>query len=122
MEATEKEMKEVADTFDNHLPEAPASANIKVWIEGFRVQFTTRHEKMSEVVKRVEQLIAIAKSKGWKPTWKKEEEEETKKTYAFKCPICGAPAQYKSGVKNGRKWAGIFCSVNKEHIKWLTVK
>jgi hypothetical protein len=36
------------------------------------------------------------------------------------CEICGASASYKQGkTKNGRDYAGIFCSANKRHVKWL---
>jgi ssDNA-binding Zn-finger/Zn-ribbon topoisomerase 1 len=35
------------------------------------------------------------------------------------CPKCGSEMKEKSGVKNGRKWAGAFCQ-NKEckHVIW----
>ena len=36
-----------------------------------------------------------------------------------RCETCGEPATARSGVKNGRKWSGIFCSSeNKSHTKW----
>ena len=47
---------------------------------------------------------------------------ETEASETFKCGTCGLPADYRSGVKNGRKWAGVFCSENKDHVKWVTVK
>ncbi|MEK6879065.1 MAG: hypothetical protein AABY22_05625 [Nanoarchaeota archaeon] len=36
-----------------------------------------------------------------------------------KCETCNSLAVKKSGEKNGRKWTGIFCQTNKEHIQWL---
>ena len=53
----------------DNLPESPASANIKIWIDGFGVQFTMRDLKMNNVVKKIRTLIDLAKENGWKPKW-----------------------------------------------------
>jgi len=43
--------------------------------------------------------------------------EKAAKKYV--CSICGQPAEYKSGVKNGKKWAGVFCTADNTHVKWV---
>lgn len=35
------------------------------------------------------------------------------------CAVCGADATIKSGTKNGKAWKGLFCNVDKTHVKWL---
>lgn len=110
---------------NNGLPEAPASATIRFWIDGYGVMLTMRDEEVLEVVNKLQQVIKVAKKQNWKPTWKKEEEQDEQKEQkeVFKCHICGAEAEHRSGIsKKGKKYAGIFCSANDEHIKWLTVK
>jgi len=54
---------------DMDIPEAPAVANIKVWIKGYGVMLTVRGEKMMDIVKKTEVLIDYAESHGWKNTW-----------------------------------------------------
>jgi hypothetical protein len=40
-------------------------------------------------------------------------------TVGVLCPTCGAPATFKSGTaKTGKAWSGLFCTANKEHVKW----
>ncbi len=91
------------------LPESPASANVKVWIDGFPVMFTTRNGKMDVVVKRIEFLLQKAKEKGWKNTWDKEAPTTAHPTLPA-CPKCGSPlkeAVSKTGIKYTK------CSANK---------
>lgn len=78
----EEEMKEVGDELmpPNGLPEAPASANFRVWIDGFGVQFTIRSEKFKDVVGKLEFAINLAKERGWKPTWKEDGETKEENT------------------------------------------
>jgi len=112
-------MEESTPIEGNGLPESPASANVVCWIDGFRTQFTVRDEKVKVVVERIEFLIDnYAKKKGWKPSWK---EEEKKKGKEFVCNECGAEANYKEGIskKTGKPYKGIFCTANRDHIKWL---
>ena len=59
----------VADEKDEVLPEAPAVANIKVWIKGYGVMFTVRGEKMLDIVQKATTLIDVAESHGWKNRW-----------------------------------------------------
>jgi len=37
------------------------------------------------------------------------------------CQLCGSPATYKSGEKNGKKWAGYFCQNRQEcgKVDWV---
>jgi len=106
-----KEMKEVADTFlePNGLPEAPASATIRVWIDGYGVLLTMRSEKVKDVVNKILTVVKIAKEKGWKPTWKEEEEKKEVPRPKKQCSKCGSEMVFRSGEKNGRKWSGWFC-------------
>ena len=67
------EAEEENSSENENLPEAPASANLKVWIDGFGVMFTTRGTQVGDVVKKTIFLIEKAKSEGWKPTWRVEE-------------------------------------------------
>lgn len=119
----------------NNLPEAPASATVRVWIDGYGVLITTRDNEVGKVIERVAWIMNFAKENNWKPSWKEQAKAEIKpeirteiiKTETetapqYKCDTCGAPANYRSGVKNNRKWAGIFCSANGDHVKWITVK
>ena len=102
----------------NGLPEAPASATVRVWVEDYGVLLTMRGDQVGPVVKQVEWMVDYAKKKGWKPSWK----EEKKATQTFKCSECGADAEYKEGksAKSGKDWKGVFCSENKDHVKWLS--
>ena len=38
-----------------------------------------------------------------------------------KCQTCGAEAFKKTGEKNGKPWAGMFCQKDKKHVTWLKV-
>lgn len=37
------------------------------------------------------------------------------------CETCGAKATMKNGIsqKSGKPWRGVFCSIDKKHVKWL---
>lgn len=39
-------------------------------------------------------------------------------TDGLQCQQCGAPAQRRSGEKNGKTWSGVFCTDNKQHVQW----
>ena len=69
-EITEKDVMEAT----YQLPEAPASVNVKVWIDDYGVMLTMRGQKVSDIVKQLEYIIDTAKKKGWKPTWDKGEQ------------------------------------------------
>ena len=34
------------------------------------------------------------------------------------CEVCGAPAKFREGDKNGKHWSGYFCTADKEHVSW----
>lgn len=69
VDASLDEAQMVADEKDEVLPEAPAVANIKVWIKGYGVMFTVRGEKMLDVVQKATTLVYAAISHGWKNRW-----------------------------------------------------
>ena len=110
----DKDIEETADELfeePNGLPEAPASANLKVWIDGYGVQITMRSERVDDVVKKLEFIIAKAKEKGWKPSWKDEPvkdpdgiQETTIK--APSCPKCGGEMVQRTAKKTGNKFWG----------------
>jgi len=108
-----KDIDEVMDeaveaTFNNSdLPEAPASANIKVWINGYGVQITMRSNKVNDVVREVEFIVNMAKEKGWKSKW---DEAPISGGSFGNCPKCQSPLKElaKDGVALGLK-----CSSNK---------
>lgn len=56
---------------ETSLPEAPASINIKFWVEDFGVLLTMRSDKVSDVIKQMEYVLDLAKKRGWKSTWEK---------------------------------------------------
>ena len=113
---------------NDQLPEAPASANIKVWINDYGVQFTVRDAKMNKVVERIEFLVEMAQRKGWQPTWTENGHSKgTSVKDVGSCPDCGEPLEEKES-KTGKKF--IKCSTNKwnyktkqaegcSYIKWL---
>jgi hypothetical protein len=55
------------------LPEAPASATVRVYIDDFSTLLTVRGTEANDVVKKVEFIIEYAKKQGWKSTWTKEQ-------------------------------------------------
>lgn len=104
--------------------EAPASVTIKGYYKGYSVLVTNRdpatdtYPLVQKAIKAIDWMI----ENGFKPSWNEENKGSATITPTAKCKTCGAPAEYKSGEKNGRAWAGIFCSVNKEHVEWQKVK
>lgn len=38
------------------------------------------------------------------------------------CSKCGAESKYKAGEKNGKKWAGYFCTADKSHVDWVNAE
>jgi len=92
--------KEWNEPTTDALPESPASANIKVWIKGFGVQFTMRGKIMRDLMINMQMLIDEAISKGWQPTWDKGTNvppvASSSPTVPVTqnlgvCPKCGAP-------------------------------
>lgn len=50
-----------------------------------------------------------------------ESEKGTSAGNRWKCETCGEDAAFRSGVseKSGKKWQGVFCTANREHVKWM---
>jgi len=72
---TEADFTEVMEESKNNLiplPEAPSSANVKLWIGGFGVMFTFRGTDDKEVLERLLKFVKGAAEQGWKPSWKEE--------------------------------------------------
>jgi hypothetical protein len=64
--------KDLKESFAQDLPEAPASATIRVYIDDFSTLVTMRGREVRDIVKQVEYIIDFAKKKGWKSTWNKD--------------------------------------------------
>lgn len=42
------------------------------------------------------------------------------KTTGHVCNKCGAPAEFRTGVKDGKPWSGVFCSTKiRDHVAWI---
>lgn len=54
------------------LGEAPFSANMKAWADGYGIMFTMRGNSMSDVMAKLEYTLEYAQNKGWKPSWNEE--------------------------------------------------
>ena len=99
------------------IPEAPAVANIKVWIKGYGVMFTVRGEKMNDILTKTTTLIDYAESHGWKNTWnttgQPTQGQPVQQPSSIICGIHGTPMkQIPAGVskKTGRSYpAFIVC-------------
>lgn len=89
-EITEKDVMEAT----YQLPEAPASVNVKVWIDDYGVMLTMRGQKVSDIVKQLEYIIDTAKKKGWKPTWDKGEQPKATPKRTYKKPPADPDAPF----------------------------
>lgn len=97
------------------LPESPASANLKVYIDGFGAMITIRGTESQALVAQIEEMVKIAKLKGWMPSWN----TETNKAFTPKvevkdtpnCGIHGNPMVWKEGNSKttGRHYAFWGC-------------
>jgi len=132
-EALDEAQMVADDRKDESLPEAPAVANVKVWVKGFGVMFTVRGEKMLDIVQKTLTLIDFAESHGWKNTWDTPIPVGTTilpqptNPQAPSCGIHGTPMTWKTGVSKGSGkpyafWAcstknadGTFCSFRPEN-------
>lgn len=65
--------QDMDEALKSTLPEAPASATIRVWIKGYGTLFTMREEDAIKLAERVEKFVEYSEKKGWKNTWDKEE-------------------------------------------------
>jgi len=113
----QQDIKDIDATLDEatmidrevNIPEAPAVANIKVWIKGFGVMFTVRGEKLNDMVIKTTHIIDYAESHGWKNTWETAPTPQGTQT-TRSCPKCGSPL-----VEAKKKDGSIYykCSTNK---------
>ena len=99
----EKIIKEVFEEDNGELPEAPASANIKVWIDGYGVMLTMRGREVNQIVEQVKYIIDVAKKLNWKSSWKVEETnepDETKTEKQVDCKHINVTLKKAGGFKN----------------------
>lgn len=75
------------DQKEEQLPEAPAVANIRVWIRGYGVIFTVRGEKMMDIVTKTNTLVDYAESHGWKSKWDTEQVQPATGTVQVQQPV-----------------------------------
>lgn len=102
---TQKDKQSISETLEKpmNLNEAPASATVRVWIDGYGVLLTMRSDKVKDVVEKLVFIIDKAKKEGWKPTWKKEEPEPETVSDAPTCPVCNKSMVKRKGAK-GAFW------------------
>lgn len=71
---------ETPEASENIGNEAANSVNIRVYIDGFGVQFTHRRNTAMGVIKIVKRVIETAKENGWKTSWKDDESDPSENT------------------------------------------
>ena len=106
--------------------EAPASVTIRGYYKGYSVLVTNRDPAtdtfplVQKAIKAIDWMI----ENGFKPSWADPVAPKITPMAdnIVKCEICGQPAELKSGVTNGRNWSGIFCTITKDHVKWIPNK
>jgi hypothetical protein len=109
---------------DVNIPEAPAVANIKVWIKGFGVMFTVRGEKLNDMIKKTSTLIDYAETHGWKNTWNMTPQGTPQAvvgqptTSQPMCKIHGTPMTQRDG-KFGTFWS---CGKKNADGSWCSYK
>lgn len=116
-----------------NLPEAPESAHVDAYLDGFHWGFTKRTTlaKMKPYIDEAVGITAYLREMGFKPSWNEDTNGAHAKgsTPSLKrtCPICGSPVK-EGETKNGKKY--VKCSTNKwnavlqkpegcEFIEWL---
>lgn len=116
----------------NELPEAPMSINIRGYYKGFSIQLTKRmDEKSLELqVPKVMGVVDKMVEYGFEPSWNEATNKASLNPQTtvvapssvpqLPCEVCGSPTNFKSGVnKAGKPYKGYFCTVNKDHVKWV---
>lgn len=84
----------------NDLGEAPASANLKVWIDGYGVMITVRGNESSDIVTKIAFLVKYAKEQGWKNTWdEKPTGIQREKVDQSTCPHTNPGEKVSAGVR-----------------------
>jgi hypothetical protein len=115
--------KEVKDALG--LPEAPASATVRVYIDDFSTLITVRGTEASDVVRKVEFIVDYAKKKGWKSTWTKDVSptsatSSTSSTPSSTptCPVHNRPMKLFHG-----KWGDFYkCTAKTGEDTWCNEK
>lgn len=97
----------------SELPEAPASATVKFWIDGYGVMLTMRDVEVKNILAKLAIVIQKAKDNGWKNTWDTEPAVKPKaeEKRGAPCPKCGAQTVNKSGIskKTGKPYNFYSC-------------
>jgi hypothetical protein len=127
--------KSIDETFKENtpeLPEAPMSITIKGYYKGFSVLLTKRMDEtqLAPQIVKVMGLVDTMIANGYKPSWNDDTNGKMLPTIqtavqtpqaappAYVCKVCGSPASFKEGNKNGKHWSGYFCTADKEHVTW----
>jgi hypothetical protein len=113
---------------DTMLPEAPASANVRIKTKnGFQWQITMRADKVSKLIAQMEISEDFFISKGWVvPNWQSEGDE--KKPFVAPveekpCPECKSilrKLQVKKEGKNKGRWFWGCSNKNCKFFEWAT--
>lgn len=118
-----KEEKEEEVKESNGLPEAPASATIRFWINGYGVMLTMRDEKVFPLVDKIQKIIGIGQAKGWQQKWPEPAGSPTPQAKKIDPETCNVdhsslqPRQVKKEGPNKGKW---FVSCDKcNYFKWV---
>ena len=110
------------------LPEAPASATVRIQTPGgFEWMLTMRTKRVGQLVKQIEALEDLIESKGWKvPDWQTNGRKEAQtvkkqKVETKKCPECGSTMYLRTVKKPGKNQGRKFWSCsnkNCNHFEW----
>jgi len=120
----DNDRKEVADEL--WLNDEAFTAEIFLSTDGkhtVRVQADTPKGRQQAGKWAISVYEALVKRLGTKADmWDKAMNGKNKTAYV--CETCGSPAEFKAGVskKTGKAWSAIFCTKDKEHVKWLPAK
>jgi hypothetical protein len=138
---TEPDLDEVLDEVENNgantrsdtiLPEAPASINIKLWVDDYSVMLTMRSERVSDVIKQMEYVVTLAKKRGWKSTWDKVPSTpqttvsatphgQTNMSASMDAPFC--PTHNRPMKKFTGKWGEFWkCTAKINESEWCSEK
>lgn len=101
------------EVHDEPMPEAPASATVRVWIKGYGVMFTMRamsngRDAAIKLAERIEKFVDHAESKGWKNKWDEPVVPQATKVdpNAPTCGIHGTKMIWRTGIyKQDTKWS-----------------
>ena len=100
----------------NDLPEAPASATIRVYIDGYSTLLTMRSTKVKDVIAQTEYIVNYAKSKGWKTTWDKEDAKPSQDTCEHKDKTTKVSSGHNKPENKGRKYES--CLTCNKFLNW----